>query len=278
MAVVKIVWADWSREIPSANMIAIVKPAAPAIQSVNVSSCALSGVFRVGVDFSIPEILPTSVSAPVAVTIMTPLPCVTGEFMNAMFDWSPTPGVRVGDHLRVLRRGHALTGQPGLVDLQRRGLDDATVGAHVVTRREQNHVADHDLVGIDLDLRSVPADASRCPEHRLKRVHRALCLALLAHPAERIQRRDRQHGDAGRDLADQDRGDRRRDQDDLHVALVLGQELLPAGHRRLGRKRVGTVLLQQLSGPGRGQALGGVDAESARHLLRRQRIPVASRR
>ena len=74
-------------------MIAIVKPAAPAIQSVNVSSCALSGVFSVGVDFSIPEILPTSVSAPVAVTIMTPLPCVTGEFMNAMFDWSPTPGV-----------------------------------------------------------------------------------------------------------------------------------------------------------------------------------------
>ena len=35
---------------------------------------------------------PTSVSAPVPVTIITPLPCVTGEFMNAMFDWSPTPG------------------------------------------------------------------------------------------------------------------------------------------------------------------------------------------
>ena len=93
MAVVKIVWVDWSREIPSANMIAIVKPAAPAIHSVNVSSCALSGVFRVGVDFSIPEMFPTSVAAPVPVTIITPLPCVTGEFMNAMFDWSPTPGV-----------------------------------------------------------------------------------------------------------------------------------------------------------------------------------------
>ena len=72
-------------------MIAMVKPAAPAIHSVNVSSCAVNGVFRVGVDFSIPEILPTSV-APVPVTTITPLPCVTGEFMNAMFDWSPTPG------------------------------------------------------------------------------------------------------------------------------------------------------------------------------------------
>ncbi len=92
IAVVKIAWVESPREIPSANMIAIVRPAAPAIHSVNVSSCALSGVFSVGVDFSIPEMFPTSVSAPVPVTIITPLPCVTGEFMNAMFDWSPTPG------------------------------------------------------------------------------------------------------------------------------------------------------------------------------------------
>ena len=72
-------------------MITIVRPAAPAIHSVKMSSCAVNGVFRVGVDFNIPEIWPTSVSAPVPVTIITPLPCVTGEFMNAMFVRSPTP-------------------------------------------------------------------------------------------------------------------------------------------------------------------------------------------
>ena len=33
---------------------------------------------------SIPAILPTCVSLPVAVTIITPLPCVTGVCMNAM--------------------------------------------------------------------------------------------------------------------------------------------------------------------------------------------------
>ena len=38
-------WVDWPREIPSANMIDIVRPAAPAIHSVKVSSCAVSGVF-----------------------------------------------------------------------------------------------------------------------------------------------------------------------------------------------------------------------------------------
>jgi hypothetical protein len=92
IAVVKICLVESPREAPRANMIAIVRPAAPAIQRVSVSSCALSGVFSVGVDLSRPEMCPTSVSAPVPVTIITPLPWVTGEFMKAMFDWSPTPG------------------------------------------------------------------------------------------------------------------------------------------------------------------------------------------
>ena len=38
---------------------------------------------------SIPEIFPSSVPAPVAVTIIVALPCVTGVFMNAMLVWSP---------------------------------------------------------------------------------------------------------------------------------------------------------------------------------------------
>ena len=38
-----------------------------------------------------PAILPTWASAPRAVTIMVPLPWVTGVFMNAMFFWSPGP-------------------------------------------------------------------------------------------------------------------------------------------------------------------------------------------
>ena len=45
-----------------------------------------------GADLSMPEIVPTAVSAPVPVTIISPLPCVTGVFMNAMFDWSPSTG------------------------------------------------------------------------------------------------------------------------------------------------------------------------------------------
>ena len=68
-----------------------------------------------------------------------------------------------GDDLGALRRGNALTGQPGLVDLQGRGLDDPPVGAHVVTRGEQDDVTDDHLVGVDLDLRSRHDGPGRTP-------------------------------------------------------------------------------------------------------------------
>ena len=73
------------------------------------------------------------------------------------------------------------------------------------------------------------------------------------------------------------RGDRCRHEDDLHVAPVLGQELLPDGRRRLGRERVRPVLLEQLGGPRRGEALGGVDVELRGDVLRRQRVPARRR-
>ena len=149
-------------------MIAIVRPAAPAIHSVNVSSCAVSGVFRVGVDFNIPEMCPTSVSAPVPVTIITPLPCVTGEFMNAMFDWSPTPGFSPVIASALFDAGTLSPVSPDSSICS----DAASMirpSAHtLVTRGEQDDVADHDLVGVDLDLRPVTADPGGRLEHRLQ--------------------------------------------------------------------------------------------------------------
>ena len=80
---------DRPRCAPSTNMITIVTPAAAAIHSVNVLSCLVSGVSSRVVVASIPAIFPTCVSAPVAVTIITPLPCVIGVCMNAMSVCSP---------------------------------------------------------------------------------------------------------------------------------------------------------------------------------------------
>ena len=81
----------WPRARPSANITIIVSPAAAAIHSVSLFSSLVSGDCSRAVAASIPEIFPSSVSAPVPVTITVPLPCVTGVFMNAMFDWSPGP-------------------------------------------------------------------------------------------------------------------------------------------------------------------------------------------
>ena len=62
----------------------MVSPAAAAIHRVSVLSCLVSGVCSLAVVASIPAILPTSVSAPVAVTIIVALPWVTGVCMKAM--------------------------------------------------------------------------------------------------------------------------------------------------------------------------------------------------
>ena len=90
-AVLKSVVHDCPRLRPSANITIIVKPAAPTIHSVSVFICFVSGVSSISVAESMCAIFPTCVSPPVPVTIITPLPCVTGVCMNAMFVWSPAP-------------------------------------------------------------------------------------------------------------------------------------------------------------------------------------------
>ena len=82
---------DCPRWRPSANMMIIVSPAAPTIQSVSVFICFVSGVSSFAVEESMCAIFPTCVRSPVPVTITTALPCVTGVCMKAMFAWSPAP-------------------------------------------------------------------------------------------------------------------------------------------------------------------------------------------
>src|SRR4030081_864092 len=64
----------WPRARPSANITIIVRPAAAAIHRVSRLSSLVRGDSSVAVADSIREILPSSVSAPVPVTIMVALP------------------------------------------------------------------------------------------------------------------------------------------------------------------------------------------------------------
>ena len=99
-------WSQaWPRARPRTNMTIIVRPAAAAIHSVSRLSSRVSGDSSRAVADSIPEILPSSVPAPVPVTITVALPCVTGLFMNAMFDCSPGPSWSPGSVAASLAAG-----------------------------------------------------------------------------------------------------------------------------------------------------------------------------
>ena len=56
-------------------------PARLVMITVSWSSCLVSGVFSCSTPLSIPEMCPTSVAMPVAVTTISPRPRVTWEFM-----------------------------------------------------------------------------------------------------------------------------------------------------------------------------------------------------
>ena len=76
---------------PRMNITIIVNAAAATIHSVSVFICLVRGVSSFAVAESMCAIFPTCVALPVAVMTTTPLPCVTGVCMNAMFDCSPGP-------------------------------------------------------------------------------------------------------------------------------------------------------------------------------------------
>ena len=65
-------------------------PAMTRIWLVSASSCLVSGVFSMPVDWSMPLMWPTSVAIPVVVTRIVPAPRVTWQFMNAMSIRSPS--------------------------------------------------------------------------------------------------------------------------------------------------------------------------------------------
>ena len=254
-------------------MTIMVRPAAAPIHRVMRLSCLVSGVSSSLVAESMPEILPTSVSAPVPVTIITPLPWVTGVFMNAMSAWSPGPRSAPVTVVASLPAGTLSPVRADSSICRALACDDAAVGGDLVAGRQQHHVAGDHFLRLDLRLGAVPAHPRGGLHHRLERVHGALGLALFAQADHGVDHREDQEHDAGVELADDHGEDAGHEQDDLHVGPVLVEEPAPAGLGLLGRQGVGAVLLEEVGRRRRGQAGGRVDAEVGRHLLGRAGVP-----
>ena len=142
------------------------------------------------------------------------------------------------------------------------------VGGDQVARLDEDDVAGHQLLGVDLDRLAVAAHPGDRLHHLRERLDALLGLGLLAQADHGVEDRepgqhDGRAGVAGDDLVDEGRAQ----EDDLHEVLVLTQEGPPARLLLAGGQPVRTVRRQP--GP---RLLGreprrGIDPELARHLV-----------
>ena len=252
--------------------------AAPAMivsRTVSWSSWRVSGVFSCLTPLSIPEIWPTSVSIPVAVTTISPAPARDGRVHVGHVHAVAEGDVVAGHRVDRLQHGHALSGQGRLLDLEGRGDEQAPVGGDLVAGLEGDDVTRHELLRRDVDPRTAAAGVRLDHEHLLERGDALGRLPLLVQAQDRVQHRDAEDREPRAELLKGDHADDRRpDEDELHQVAVLAQERVPARLLRLLGQLVRPVLraaLLDLAGVEPG--LRGRLSSWAQHVLRREAVP-----
>ena len=208
-------------------------PAITRICPVSRSIWRVSGVLTACSSASMPEIRPTSVAIPVAVTTNSPAPRVTLVFMYVMSVRSPS-GVSAPCHrLGALGGRQALPRQRGLVDLQRGRRHQPPVRGHDIARLDRDDIAGNQLRGGDLRQLAVPPHLGRDDYHLLQRGDGRGRLPFLVQPLDRVEQRQQNQQDARSELLERvEAADAGRQQHELHRVAVLPEEGVPAG---LGR-------------------------------------------
>ena len=142
---------------------------------------------------------------------------------------SPSGTSSPGDRLDRLQHRRALARQRRLLDLERRGDDQAAVRRDLVARLEGDDVAGHELLGRDVRALAAAADVRLDQQHLLERGDALGGLALLVQAEDRVEHGQADDHDAGRPLLQRDDADDRgAEQDELHQVAVLAEERLPA--------------------------------------------------
>jgi len=173
-----------------------------------------------------------------------------------------------------LQDGHALPGEGGLLDLERRGHEQSPVRGNLVARLERDDVSRHELLGGD--VHQVPVSPSVRPDHEhLLQRGDALCrLALLVEAEDGVEDGEPEDHDPGAEVLQRgDADDRGADEDKLHQVAVLAQERVPCRLLRGLRQLVRPHLTAPPLDLGRGEPLQRVDAEPLAHLLGGQPVP-----
>ena len=110
--------------------------------------------------------------------------------------------------------GQRFAGERGLGDFERRGFEQARIGAHGVAGGEQQHVAGHEFARLDALLGAAAQDARVQGGELAQRRHRALRAPFLKRADERVQDHDDKDDARVAALTD-DEGNRRRDEEDV---------------------------------------------------------------
>ena len=189
-------------------------------------------------------------------------------------DTVPERHLATGYRFDRLQDRSALTRQRGLLDLQRRGHEQATVRRNLVARLEDDDVARHELLGGDVHKLAVTPRMSPDDEHLLERGDALGRLALLVQAKDRVEHGQAEDHEAGRELLQRnDADDRGAEQDELHQVAVLAQKRLPAGLLLRLRELVRAYLLTAPPDLDRLEPMPRVDAELLARPLRRQTVP-----
>ena len=182
--------------------------------------------------------------------------------------------VAAGHRLDLLQHRRALAGQGGLLDLERRGHEQASVRRDLVPGLEVDDVPRHDLLRGDVDQLAAAAGMGLDDQHLLERGDALGGLALLIEAEDRVEHGEADDDESGADLLERDDADDRgAQQDELHQVAVLAQERLPSRLRLRLRELVRPDLRAPALHLGGVEPAGRIDAELRARLLRRHAVP-----
>ena len=163
-------------------------------------------------------------------------------------------------------------GEQRLVDLEPVRGNEPGVGRHAVARFEPEQVAWHDLFGWDFADGAPAADGRADLEELLERPTGTVCLGLLPRAETDIDRDHR--GDDGGILgvADGQRHQRRREQQQHERVCQLKDGEAPHRRRRLAGERIGAEGREATGRLGGRQPLAAA-AHAVQHVVEGQRMP-----
>jgi hypothetical protein len=181
-------------------------------------------------------------------------------------------GARHG--LGALGDGQALSGQRGLVDLQRGRLQQPPVRGHDIARLDRDDVAGNQLPGGDLRQLAVPPHPALDDHHLLQGGDGRSGLPLLMQALDRVEQRQQDQQDARAELLERvEAADAGGEQHELHRVGVLAEERVPAGFGLAGGELVRAEPLDPRGHLGRAETALPVHPFGAQDLIGAERVP-----